>query len=108
MRKLLAVIATAFVAATAATFSVPAVAAPAAGVLAGAGHGVGATSKEASPVENVRYRRHRGLSFHFGYGAPRYYGYGYRPYRYYNAYPYYYTPRHYYKKRKYKRRYRHW
>lgn len=111
MRKLRAVAATAFVAAAAAMFSLPAVAAPAAGSLAGAGHNVAQTNV-ASPVEQVRYRhhrRHRGLSFHFGLGVPRYYGhYGYRPYRHYNAYPYYYSsPRRYYK-RKYRRHHRHW
>lgn len=109
MRKLRAVAATAFVAAAAALFSLPAVAAPAAGSLAGAGNNV-AQANAGSLVEKVhRYRRHRGLSFHFGVGVPRYYGYyGYRPYRYYNAYPYYYSsPRRYYK-RKYRRHHRHW
>lgn len=114
MRKLLAVVATAFTAASVAMFSLPAAAAPAAGAIAGASSGVAADAREAgTPVDEIgyRHRRHRGLHFSFGYGIPRIYGYSYRPYRYYDDYPYYYAPRRHYRLRKHRhlhRHYRHW
>lgn len=115
MRNLLAVVTTAFMAASTALFSLPVAAAPAAGAIAGASSGVAADAREAgTPVQEAgfRHRRHRGLHFNFGYGIPRVYGYSYRPYRYYDDYPYYYTPRYSHRIRKHRHRhhrlYRHW
>lgn len=84
----------------------PGMVTPASAAVAGAAASpaIGHQAKTGGIVDDVHWRRRGGIHFSLGYGYPRYYGYGYRPY--YRPYYYSHAPRYYYYKRRH--RHRHW